>query len=149
MLHHRPDHGRYPSNSPSRSYQRSSSPAEKPISGSGNSAETFGRGDSADGFELEDLSELRHNAEEEEKNFDSEFEDWASDHERDTEPFTRRRMSASTIQSFMLYTPEEEKSVIKKFDRRLVLFVAFLYMLSFLDRSSTSIATLYKPYLLT
>lgn len=34
------------------------------------------------------------------------------------------------------YTPEEERIVIKKFDRRLVLFVALLYMLSFLDRSS-------------
>ena len=34
------------------------------------------------------------------------------------------------------YTPEEERVVVKKLDRRLVLFVAFLYMLSFLDRSS-------------
>ena len=34
------------------------------------------------------------------------------------------------------YTPEEERAVVKKLDRRLVLFVAFLYMLSFLDRSS-------------
>lgn len=34
------------------------------------------------------------------------------------------------------YTPDEEKSVIKTFDRRLVLFIALLYMLSFLDRSS-------------
>ena len=49
-----------------------------------------------------------------------------------------RRASNSTTQSFMLYTPSEEKTVIKKFDRRLVLFVALLYMLSFLDRSSTS-----------
>lgn len=38
--------------------------------------------------------------------------------------------------SFMLYTPDEERSVIKAFDRRLVLFIALLYMLSFLDRSS-------------
>lgn len=34
------------------------------------------------------------------------------------------------------YTDEEEKAVIHKFDRRLVLFMALLYMLSFLDRSS-------------
>ncbi|KAL2039976.1 hypothetical protein N7G274_007379 [Stereocaulon virgatum] len=47
-----------------------------------------------------------------------------------------RRGSTSTIHSFMLYTPDEERSVIKKFDRRLVLFVALLYMLSFLDRSN-------------
>lgn len=38
--------------------------------------------------------------------------------------------------SFIPYTPDEERSVIKAFDRRLALFVAFLYMLSFLDRSS-------------
>lgn len=37
----------------------------------------------------------------------------------------------------MSYTPQEEKAVIKKFDRHLVLFIAFLYMLGFLDRSST------------
>lgn len=36
------------------------------------------------------------------------------------------------------YTAEEERVVVEKFDRRLVLFVAFLYMLSFLDRSSSS-----------
>ena len=47
-----------------------------------------------------------------------------------------RRRSNETEQSFMLYTPDEELSVIRKFDRRLVLFIALLYMLSFLDRSS-------------
>lgn len=39
---------------------------------------------------------------------------------------------------FILYTSDEERAVIRKLDRHLVLFVAFLYMLSFLDRSSTS-----------
>lgn len=34
------------------------------------------------------------------------------------------------------FTADEEKAVIRKLDRRLVLFIAFLYMLSFLDRSS-------------
>ena len=48
-----------------------------------------------------------------------------------------RRNSDATDQSFMLFTPDEEHSVVRKFDRRLVLFVALLYMLSFLDRSST------------
>ena len=50
--------------------------------------------------------------------------------------FKRRRTSASTTQSFQLYTPDEERAVVRKFDRRLVLFVHVLYMLSFLDRSS-------------
>lgn len=34
------------------------------------------------------------------------------------------------------YTAEEERRVVKKFDRRLVLLMALLYMLAFLDRSS-------------
>lgn len=36
------------------------------------------------------------------------------------------------------YTPAEEGQVIQKFDRKLVPFLAFLYLLSFLDRSSMS-----------
>jgi MFS family permease len=48
----------------------------------------------------------------------------------------RRRGSISTVQSYQLYTPDEERAVVRKFDRKLVLFVALLYMLSFLDRSS-------------
>ncbi|KAF8858509.1 major facilitator superfamily transporter [Acephala macrosclerotiorum] len=47
-----------------------------------------------------------------------------------------RRGSASTVQSYQLYTPDEERAVVRKFDRNLVLFVAVLYMLSFLDRSN-------------
>ncbi|KAK0620303.1 major facilitator superfamily domain-containing protein [Immersiella caudata] len=45
----------------------------------------------------------------------------------------RRRGSAA---SFQLYTPDEERAVVRKFDRRLVVFLALLYMLSFLDRSN-------------
>ncbi|OAQ71398.1 MFS transporter [Pochonia chlamydosporia 170] len=47
-----------------------------------------------------------------------------------------RRMSASTAASFQLYTPDEDLAVRRKFDRKLVLFVALLFMLSFLDRSN-------------
>ena len=39
---------------------------------------------------------------------------------------------------FKVFTSEEERVVVRKLDRHLVLFVAFLYMLSFLDRSSES-----------
>ncbi|KAI1083387.1 major facilitator superfamily transporter [Whalleya microplaca] len=46
-----------------------------------------------------------------------------------------RRPSDSTIASFQLYTPDEERAVVRKFDRRLVLFLSLCYMLSFLDRS--------------
>lgn len=52
----------------------------------------------------------------------------------------RRPVSASTMASFRhqkaSYTLEEELAVRRKFDRKLVLFVALLFMLSFLDRSS-------------
>ncbi|KAJ9148985.1 Nicotinamide mononucleotide permease [Pleurostoma richardsiae] len=48
----------------------------------------------------------------------------------------RRKASVSTVASFQLYTPDEEQAVVRKFDRRLVVFVALLYMLSFLDRSN-------------
>ena len=34
------------------------------------------------------------------------------------------------------YTPVEEQQVVRRFDRRLVPFLALLYLLSFLDRSS-------------
>ena len=51
----------------------------------------------------------------------------------------RRAASVSTVQSYQLYTPDEERAVVRKFDRKLVLFVALLYMLSFLDRSSKAI----------
>ena len=49
-----------------------------------------------------------------------------------------QRDSGLIDSSFVPYTPDEERSVIKAFDRRLVLFIALLYMLSFLDRSSMS-----------
>jgi len=38
---------------------------------------------------------------------------------------------------YQLYSPDEERKVRRRLDRRVVLFIAFLYLLSFLDRSST------------
>ncbi|KAB2579534.1 putative transporter [Lasiodiplodia theobromae] len=40
------------------------------------------------------------------------------------------------VQDYELYTPDEEAAVVKRLDRRLVLFMGLLYMLSFLDRSN-------------
>ena len=40
------------------------------------------------------------------------------------------------IEKFTVYDVDEERAVVRKLDRRLVLFVAALYLLSFLDRSS-------------
>lgn len=47
-----------------------------------------------------------------------------------------RRASLDSAQSYELYTPDEDRAVLKKLDGRLVLFMALLYCLSFLDRSS-------------
>ncbi|KAI0598337.1 major facilitator superfamily domain-containing protein [Biscogniauxia sp. FL1348] len=47
-----------------------------------------------------------------------------------------RRASVSSIASFQLYTPEEERAVVRKFDRRLVVFLAVCYMVSFIDRAN-------------
>jgi len=73
-----------------------------------------------------------------EKGGDDGTDDEDEDEDEDEERYSRggRRASVSTVQSYQLYTPDEERAVLRKFDRRLVLFVALLYMLSFLDRSS-------------
>ena len=42
------------------------------------------------------------------------------------------------VRPAMLFTLQEEQEVVSKLDRRLVWFVALLYLLSFLDRSSKS-----------
>lgn len=46
------------------------------------------------------------------------------------------RRRTSSVQSFEMYTPDEERQVRRKLDTRLVLFVALLYMMGFLDRSN-------------
>lgn len=43
---------------------------------------------------------------------------------------------AASVESFELYTPDEERNVVKKLDRNVTLFMSFLYLLAFLDRSS-------------
>lgn len=83
-------------------------------------------------YELQSQSQSRsrHPGEKEEDGYDEDEE------EGDERGIYGRRGSASTVQSYQLYTPDEERAVVRKFDRKLVLFVALLYMLSFLDRSS-------------
>ncbi|RMY02802.1 hypothetical protein D0868_07791 [Hortaea werneckii] len=56
------------------------------------------------------------------------------DDDEDELPATRRR--TASVASFELYTPDEEHRVRRKLDTHLVLFVAMLYMMSFLDRSN-------------
>lgn len=61
------------------------------------------------------------------------------DEDLDAQVLAPRRSSESSTESFELYTPDEERAVLKKLDINLVLFMSFLYMLSFLDRSSMSL----------
>lgn len=53
------------------------------------------------------------------------------------DPSELRRRRGRLRRKEFLYTVEEEKKVIRKFDWHLVGFLALLYSLSFLDRSST------------
>ncbi|KAL6719088.1 hypothetical protein ACLMJK_003323 [Lecanora helva] len=94
---------------------------------------SFGPGNSTEDYELNDFSGHEIRRKKPSRGFDAYDE---ADHEVSHQSLGSRRVSVSTVQSFMLYTPDEEKNVIRKFDRRLVLFVASLYMLSFLDRSN-------------
>ena len=60
--------------------------------------------------------------------------------EDEEDPYARstRRLSFDSVQSYELYTPDEDKKVLRKLDRKLVGFMALLYCLSFLDRTSES-----------
>jgi hypothetical protein len=45
----------------------------------------------------------------------------------------------ASVQSFELYTPDEEKRVIRKLDIYVVGFMSFLYLLSFIDSKNMTI----------
>lgn len=104
-----------------------------PESDSEDSDLDFGEGELGESFKLQnrgtDVEKGAAADEGEDADADAEYHD-----------SSRRRGSASTVHSFQLYTPDEERAVVRKFDRKLVLFVALLYMLSFLDRSSLSLS---------
>ena len=83
-------------------------------------------------FELEEASpswrhQLPHNASESSLHSTAIFDEDSSEH-----------VDENGIERFKMFTADEEKVIVKKLDRHLVLFIAFLYMLSFLDRSSES-----------
>ena len=126
------------------------SPPTESVSGSedGLAMNMTEQGNLKENLELKDWTGIHSRSKYLDSAFDPDFEDSHSD---DEEKFTSlprsRRASTSTLHSFMLYTPDEERSVIRKFDRRLVLFVALLYMLSFLDRSSKSLRPIHSSVL--
>jgi hypothetical protein len=82
-----------------------------PESGSGEKTRVISRNEQEDGFELDDLGKGRTSNDEDEEQVPS--------HSGEDD-----------------FTEAEEKRVLKKLDRRVVLFVALLYLLSFLDRSN-------------
>ena len=84
--------------------------------------------DGQHGHELEDLHRAKA---------DADFHDSDDNNGGRLRRHRNHKGSTSNAQTAKLYTLGEERMVRRKFDRRLVLFVAFLYMLSFLDRSST------------
>ena len=61
----------------------------------------------------------------------------ASDEDRNSPEASIHRPESIAIETEG-YTTLEEKTVLRKLDRNLVFFLAMLYMLSFLDRSSKS-----------
>lgn len=61
---------------------------------------------------------------------------YVADNDDDDSFPSARRDSIDSVQSYELYTPNEDRTVLRKLDRRLVAFMALLYCLSFLDRSN-------------
>jgi hypothetical protein len=84
-----------------------------------------------------DVYELRDRDTSRDRNGSAIWDAEAGDDEDVDRPLVAgRSRSPGSVASFQLYTPDEEQAVRRKFDRKLVLFVALLYMLSFVDRSS-------------
>lgn len=75
-------------------------------------------------------TELTLTDEKDRENAESESSD--SQEDVDTQPHRLHRVGTMSKD----YTDAEEQTILRKFDRLLVLFIALLYMLSFLDRSN-------------
>ena len=84
-------------------------------------------------LELPELRKLRNSSEKRSQHKDEDHEDPFSDDDSEKEHIRPVRRVGSRSKE---YSDEEEKVIVRKFDRRLTSFIALLYMLSFLDRSS-------------
>ncbi|KAK5687455.1 hypothetical protein LTS10_001593 [Elasticomyces elasticus] len=91
-----------------------------------------------EGYELRELGESARSQQQRNGTKEDEVHE---DEEHEALNGHKRRRRAS-VQSFELYTPTEERRVRRKLDTHLVLFVALLYLLSFLDRSNVGNAKL-------
>lgn len=108
--------------------------------------------DNEEGYELEQLQQASSRRTEEghstagaEESNDDKDEDSDDEKGQDSEDDEatsalrkegKRHRRTSSVQSFELYTPDEERRVRRKLHTHLVLFVCLLYLLSFLDRSN-------------
>lgn len=81
------------------------------------------------GYEMRELVKSRSGAA-------NDGEDHSDDEEYMDDLGSTRHNRRASVQSFELYTPDEERAVRRKLDTHLVLFVALLYLLGFLDRSN-------------
>jgi MFS family permease len=81
-----------------------------------------------------ELRRLHHSPQ---RNSDRRIQDTISEDgsDSDEDPRYKRRLKRVSTMS-KEYTDEEEAAVVRKLDRKLVMFLGFLYMLSFLDRSN-------------
>ena len=131
-----------PNGSPQNSSQDSTSPSnrftpdldtedeeEGPYVLSGN--------DGVDGYEMKELGvrEKDNHADSRSTAHRSDVT-YGSDDEEDGTWIDRTTSRRTSVQSFELYTPDEERAVRRKLDTHLVIFVSVLYLLSFLDRSN-------------
>lgn len=90
-----------------------------------------------DGYEMKELGgrgKDKHNSSRHTLNRSDDQSD--SDDDEDGRWIDRTTSRRTSVQSFELYTPDEERAVRRKLDTHLVIAVSVLYMLSFLDRSN-------------
>jgi hypothetical protein len=80
-----------------------------------------------------ELRKIRNSSEKGSHNGSFDQEEASSEDDSEKEDLRPARRVGSRSKE---YTHEEEQAIVRKFDRRLTLFIALLYMLSFLDRSS-------------
>jgi hypothetical protein len=85
-----------------------------------------------DGHTFE-LRKIRNSSEKGSHHGSFDQEEASSEDDSEKEDFRPVRRVGSRSRE---YTHAEEQAIVRKFDRRLTLFIALLYMLSFLDRSS-------------
>lgn len=93
--------------------------------------------DGVDGYEMKELGVREKDNHTDSRNT-AHWSDatYGSDDEEDGTWIDRTTSRRTSVQSFELYTPDEERAVRRKLDTHLVIFVSVLYLLSFLDRSN-------------